>query len=204
MRAIPIVLWLLLAVSAGAMDRVVVIGDSNTADTTFRDPGHLWHVQVARSLNWVTSVLARGCQTAGPSLNACFGWHPGGAAVTYYGALQDLGATKIVIFLGVNDCSLATPLDDFRAAYRSLLEAWPWEQKVCIIPTPAYDEENSPNQLGLYLADYRQAIRDVCWDGVVVETEEAMPWGTKYYRDGVHLTAAGHRKLRSLVLQALQ
>lgn len=158
-----LVLCVMLVVAAPAlaqMERTVIVGDSLTADVAMPSARHLWVWRAAKKLDWMPLVIARGCQTAGPSTACCLGWCYGGAGTSYHDALHDLFYDRIVVLLGTNDFAGATPLQEFRTSYRALLNVWPDVAKVCIIPTPRPDQDE-PNWLGLTLDAYRDAIRDV-------------------------------------------
>jgi lysophospholipase L1-like esterase len=190
--------------AGGAMTRTVIVGDSLTADADVGSPNRLWWEKLSRSRHLLPHVLARGCQTAGPATLPCFGVRTPGAAATYSTAIHDLQPDAIIIELGTNDHGLATPLYDFLVAYTQLLNAYPWNMTVCIIPPPTVGEE-VPNAVNLALDDYRAEIRQMCASGIIVETQQPMSIAEHpgYYRDGLHLTPAGHAALWRTVERAL-
>jgi lysophospholipase L1-like esterase len=196
------VLAFLITLSSGvclATEPVAIVGDSFTADTLVTST---WDVQLARRMRYRTFVVARGCQTAGGGGDPCFGLLNEGAAVTYMPALNDMIYTYIIVLLGTNDHGRGVELNEFRYAYDTLIHLKPDVTPICVIPPPS-DYEDSPNKHGFVLDDYRQVIREVCVDGIVVETEDAMSLGTRYYRDGLHFTQAGHTRLRRRIMEVL-
>jgi len=182
-----------------ALEPVVVVGDSLTAALDQRRARHTWESRVAHRLQWRVYALARGLQTAAPASNGTY--TQAGAANTYAPALADLNYDRIVVLLGTNDYRASVSLEAFRDAYQSLLTVKP-RATVCVIPPPV--ENEVANDAGYTLDDYRAVIREVCAGGVVVETQESLPVGERYFYDGTHLTRRGHPRLARVVISAIK
>ncbi len=115
-----------------------------------------------------------------------------------------------LVMQGSNDFALSRTLADTTTGYASFLDdvmsspvyGLRGQSLVCVMPLQRFDED-TPNEEGYVLEDYRVAIREVCsarglpvWEG-----EQILPpdlrisdWKpSTYFNDGIHPNRKGHK-----------
>ena len=195
---------MLRADKAAGLDRIVVVGDSITANTYMAKPTSEWTRQLERRLGVIVHTYAR------PGVEMSSGGFFAPGMDEEAPAIGDLSVgaplAAIVILLGVNDWAGHASLDDFSSAYTRFLDnlnVEPSTPIVCITPI-GHQDEAAPNRSGLTLEEYRQAIRNVCANHIVVEGREMLDWNEGLYSDEAHPSDAGSRRLGKHVAAALR
>lgn len=104
-----------------------------------------------------------------------------------------LGANGAYIQAGTNEHGQSVPLETYKASMRTLISGLQGMSLGVMCIKPMWKaSQNTANAEGLVLADYQQAMVEVCGEyGAPVLTFNAV---STDFVDGLHLSEAGHQK----------
>ena len=182
LKSVELVEGELIPVSEPEAPRWLVLGDSIAQGMTAPLPTESYVAIVARELGWsVRNFGVGGATFSEPLAEADIDWDYDILSVAY----------------GVNDFNRGISRDECAANAERLLsrqrETHPNADIVLMTPTP-WVRNREPNDLDLFLEDYRETLRRVaeeCPGCVVLEGPQLIPAEARYFVDGVHPNAAG-------------
>ncbi len=162
-------------------NRWLAVGDSITQGMTATSPALTWTARVARQLGWDLHNIAVG----------------GAIAQAAVGRLAlDLAWNIATVAFGVNDFNQDRPPDVVQAETRGLLERLlqrPQAALYLLTPVP-WAGRTTPNNIGLHLEDYRQALRQAAAGlprVAVIEGAELLDDNPALFADNVHPNDTG-------------
>ena len=193
---------ILLVQSVAALPRIIVVGDSITANIELLRAANEWPNVVAHHLNAIVLVHARpGAHMATFADTRDVGMIADVSTLTRLNLVPQISA--IVILLGVNDWLHGVPLADFRRAYTDFVGGTAYRIKtVCVTPIPQLSEAVAVK--GHFLDEYRAVIRDVCKPGIVVEGADLIPADSLLYATPSHPNDTGSRRLGMKLAKVLK
>jgi lysophospholipase L1-like esterase len=155
---------------------ILFAGDSITQGMTVSTPNMSYPAQVASVLGTDFHNVAVGGATLQQELAPL---------------LMDLDWQKIFVAFGVNDFSQSRPLDEFETECKGMLEVLASREgaDITVLTPIPWALRTNPNEIGLKLEDYREALRKVAseFSGVkIIEGVELVPDDTNYYVDNIH------------------
>jgi len=192
--AVALIAGLSVREASGQPDPLVVFGDSISVGGNVTKGNRTWVARLARKAkNYSILNYSRG------AWSVCgHGWL---VSPAYVDGMTALWPTAVLIALGTNDYGVSSPIEDFRLAYRSMLErtvGWPFgaDKVFCLTPFPRLNED-VPNDAGLVLDDYRFVIEQECEEtgGRVLDGRAMMPNLAAYLPDGLHPNDRGHAEI---------
>ncbi len=161
--------------------RWLALGDSITQGMAATSPALAWTAQAARHLGWDLHNLGVG----------------GAVAQSALGRLAlELPWDIVTVAFGVNDFNQDRPLEEIQAETHTLLETLlqrPQAEIYLLTPVP-WAGRTAPNNLKLYLEDYRRALRQAAAGlprVTVIEGAALLDDREELFADKVHPNDAG-------------
>lgn len=192
-------------VTRAFLPRVLVLGDSSTANQLLDRPSHLYTSRLERALGIMIQNLARPgglMTTLTDGVQTLPGYQDAGPTVDLLNPIFPV-AGIVIMNLGSNDWGLNVPLVDFRAAYSALLASLPLGPFVVCVTPIWRDDEAMTNANGDTLEDFRIVISEVCAGHTVLDGRQAIPNYDCYFLDGKHPNRLGNRRLARFLADGL-
>ncbi|MCP3965022.1 MAG: SGNH/GDSL hydrolase family protein [Lentisphaerae bacterium] len=155
--------------------RVMFIGDSITQGMVASTPAMTFPAQLSQTMDFDF----HNCGVGGATIKGMVGR-----------MVQEFEWDDVIVAYGVNDFSQARQLPSFEEDARLMLNSLCDRDKGCFIITPIpWATRKAPNEIGLYLEDYRQSLRKIAAEFPhfkVIEGTDLVPDDPAFFVDDVH------------------